>query len=164
MYGIFDSVENKLIGFFHNRDKADVYVAKENLNYDYDYYYVQEVITLDNEIALVEEGVKKNYNIIFNFPEESIDSSLYKESFYASELKIIDRKDWYTPYLGEARPISIKVFNTCMLVSVTADNYKLAVEEAQRQLNNILTDKNELLTFETITEKVQDWNLDHCEK
>lgn len=164
MYGIFDSIENKLIGFCHNRNKADIYVAKENLNWDYDHYYVQEVTTLDDEITLIEEDVKKNYNIIFNFPEESIDSSLYKESFYVSELKIIDRKDWYTPYLGEARPISIKVFNTCMLVSVTADNYELAVEEAQCQLNNILIDKNELLTFDTISEKVHAWYLKNCEK
>ena len=58
MYGIFESTENRLIGFCSSREKADIYVATENLDWDYDYYYVEELESLDDDIVKCGDKLK----------------------------------------------------------------------------------------------------------
>lgn len=152
MYGIFESTENRLVGFCSSREKADIYVATENLDWDYDYYYVEELELLDDEIVKCGDKLKRNYNIAFNFP---LSPSLeFKKSFHISELEVIDRKDNYYPYFGEERPVSIRAFNSCILVSLTASDYDLAVEKATEILKDTIADENETVTFKTVSNNI----------
>lgn len=150
MYGIFESTEHRLIGICSSREKADIYVATENLEWDYDYYYIDELELLDDEIVKCGNKLKKNYNIVFNFPLSPCLESEFKKSFHISELEILERKDNYYPYFGDERPISIKAFNSCILISVTASDYDLAVEKATDILKEVIADKNEYITFNNI--------------
>ena len=152
MYGIFESTENRLVGFCSTREKADIYVATENLDYGYDYYYTEELELLDEDVVKCGDNLKKNYNIAFNFP---LSSSLeFKNTFFLSELELVNRMDSYSPYFGEERPILIKAFNSCILVSLTASDYDLAVEEAIKILKETLVDNNGLITFKTISNNI----------
>lgn len=158
MYGIFESTENKLIGYCSDRDKADLYVATENLEWDYDHYYVEKIDSLDDDVVKCENRLKKYYNLVFNLPIFSDSNPGFKETFHISELEIIERRDSYYPYFGEERPITIKTFSSCILISLTANNYDLAVEEASKIIKDIISDENDLITFKTISKNINIWN------
>ena len=158
MYGIFESTENRLVGVCSSREKADIYVATENLDWDYDHYYVEELESLDDDIVKCGDRLKKNYNIAFNFPLSTSLDLEFKKSFHISELEVVDRRDNYYPYFGEERPISIKAFNSCILISLTASDYDLAVEKATDIIKEVIADENEYITFKGISKNLENWS------
>lgn len=151
MYGIFESTEHRLVGICSSREKADTFVATENLDWEYDYYYIEELELLDDEIVKCGDKLKKNYNIIFNFPSCPYLDSEFKKSFHVSELELIERKDKYYPYFGDERPTTIKAYSSCILVSVTASDYECAVDKATEMIKESLCNENGLIAFNTNT-------------
>lgn len=149
MYGIFESTSNNLIGFCSTREKADIYVATENLDWGYDHYYIDELELLDEEIVKCGENLKKQYNIVFNFPLSPTMNIEHKKHFTFSELEIVDRKDAYYPYFGEERPTNIKAYDSCILVSLTAVDFESAVEKSTALLREALCGESELIVFKT---------------
>lgn len=149
MYGIFESTDNKLVGFCSTREKADIYVATENLDWGYDHYYIDQLELLDDDVVKCGDQLKKHYNIIFNFPLSPTMNIEYKKYFTFSELEVVDRKDCYYPYFGENRPLNIKAYNSCILVSLTAPDYDSAVEKAMQVLKESICGESELVVFKT---------------
>lgn len=164
MYGIFESTNNNFVGFFNNRKKADIYVATENIDYDYDHYYIKELDSLDDEVLTCGNNIRKSYTIIFNYPESSMMNFECKKAFYFAEIDIMGRKEEYTPYFGDIRPITIKSFSSCTIVTVTAEDFYVALDEATEYFRAILNDKDSLLSSEQIKSLVDDYNkiIEEC--
>ena len=154
MYGIFESTDNRIIGFCSDREKADIFVATENLDWDYDFYYVEKLDLLDDEILQCGNRLKKYFSIVFNFPVYPVLDFQCKEVFDFSELEIIDRKDNYSPYFGEDRPTLIKAYSSCIMIYITASNYEEALEEAKKILFDTIVDEKGQITLKVISENI----------